>query len=376
MNRTALPRLAAARRKGRWRLMLMLPAMLCLLSGLDAALILLDLPAPMMISSWGQAHGLLLVFGFAGSLIALERAVALGKLAGYAAPLCLSLGGLTQLFTVPQWIPAGLFIAGLAALLGVYIPLWRRQRAHAVMIQMIGACAGLGAAILWAGAVQISLLLPWLAVFLIATIAGERVELARIQISARAEHAAVLLNLGLLLAAAASTLFVQIGSVLFGCFLLGLVIWLVRHDVARRTINSTGAPRFMAACLLAGYFWLLVAAVVWSLGYPASTARYDTVIHAVFLGFAISMIMAHASTILPAVLAINLPYHRAMWIPAAMLHLGLVLRIWLGDGLGVQILWKAGGASNVAALLVFAAIAVYSALQAAGQAKKEAAHHA
>ena len=30
-------------------------------------------------------------------------------------------------------------------------------------------------------------------------------------------------------------------------FLLGLVIWLVRHDVARRTINSTGAPRFMAA---------------------------------------------------------------------------------------------------------------------------------
>ena len=37
MNRTALPRLAAARRKGRWRLMLMLPAMLCLLAGLDAA---------------------------------------------------------------------------------------------------------------------------------------------------------------------------------------------------------------------------------------------------------------------------------------------------------------------------------------------------
>ena len=56
---------------------------------------------------------------------------------------------------------------------------------------------------------QISLLLPWLAVFLIATIAGERVQLARIQISARAEHAAVLPNLGLLLAAAASTLFVR-----------------------------------------------------------------------------------------------------------------------------------------------------------------------
>ena len=87
--------------------MLMLPAMLCLLAGLDAALILLDLPAPMMISSWGQAHGLLLVFGFAGSLIALERAVALNKLAGYAAPLCLSLGGLAQLFTVPHVIPAG-----------------------------------------------------------------------------------------------------------------------------------------------------------------------------------------------------------------------------------------------------------------------------
>ena len=55
---------------------------------------------------------------------------------------------------------------------------------------------------------------------------------------------------------------------LFGCFLLGLVIWLACATTWQQhsTINSTGAPRFMAACLLAGYFWLLVAAVVWALG--------------------------------------------------------------------------------------------------------------
>jgi len=35
---------------------------------------------------------------------------------------------------------------------------------------------------------------------------------------------------------------------------------------------------------------------------------YDAVVHAIFLGFVISMVMAHAPVILPAVLRRPLPY--------------------------------------------------------------------
>ncbi|WP_190263767.1 hypothetical protein [Glutamicibacter nicotianae] len=351
-------------RRGRWRLALMLPAGLSLLAGLDAALILLGVPAPVQVATWGAAHSLAMVFGFVGALISLERAVAWGRAAGYAAPVLLVLGGGSQLFAAPRQLTGALLILGMAAMLAIYYPLWRRQRADAVLIQMLGACAGLAATVLYAGGVEIPMLLPWLAAFLVMTIAGERVELARIQLTQRSQTLAVILNFGLLIMAVASTLFVEIGTVLFGLVLCALVIWLAVNDVARRTIKADGVARYMAACLLAGYFWLLVAGVVWSLGNPMASGAYDTVVHAVFLGFTMSMIMAHAPTILPAVLAIDLPYRKAMWLPALLLHAGLLIRLWVGNGFGLHLAWQAGGVVNVCALLLFVLVVLGSALLA------------
>ena len=56
--------------------------------------------------------------------------------------------------------------------------------------------------------------------------------------------------------------------------------------------------------MLAGYGWLGGRRRDLAAGRARRTdgARYDVVVHAVFLGFTISMIMAHAPTILPAVL--------------------------------------------------------------------------
>jgi hypothetical protein len=59
------------------RLALMLPAGLALLAGLDAALLLLDLGARVRTERLPEVHGFLLVLGFVGTLISLERAVAL-----------------------------------------------------------------------------------------------------------------------------------------------------------------------------------------------------------------------------------------------------------------------------------------------------------
>ncbi|MFN8183954.1 MAG: hypothetical protein U0R23_05995 [Candidatus Nanopelagicales bacterium] len=55
-----------------------------------------------------------------------------------------------------------------------------------------------------------------------------------------------------------------------------------------------------------------------------------------------SMVMAHAPVILPAVLRVQLPYRFAMYIPVVMLHASLLLRVLLGDGYGIAWAWRLG----------------------------------
>jgi hypothetical protein len=80
------------------------------------------------------------------------------------------------------------------------------------------------------------------------------------------------------------------------------------------------------------------------------------------------MIMAHAPVILPAVLRRPLPYHPALVVPAVVLHGSLVLRLWVGDALGGEAAWRAGGAVNIAAVLLFAALVAWSVIRPHGEA--------
>ncbi|WP_240630209.1 hypothetical protein [Specibacter cremeus] len=347
-------------RKPAIRLLFLLPAGAALLVGLDAGLQLLGASAPVTLDRFPEIHGMLLVLGFVGTVIALERCVALGKPAGYLSPALLGVGGLLLVAPLPLWIGRATLLAGTIAMTVVYIPLWKRQQDSVVLIQILGSVAAIGAAALWLRVPAIPVILPFLIAFVVLTIAGERLELARIGIgSPNAEPLLVALSFVLLAATVMTILWPAAGYPLFGLGLLALVAWLGRHDVAVKTIRSTGLPRYIAACLLAGYGWLAIAAVVLSLhgGVPDGGA-YDATVHAVFLGFTISMIMAHAPVILPAVLRKPLPYTPAFWPPAGLLHLSLLIRLGLGDAAGVHDAWASGGVLNVAAILLFAALAV------------------
>ena len=86
--------------------------------------------------------------------------------------------------------------------------------------------------------------------------------------------------------------------------------------------------------------------------------RYDAVLHAVFLGFTLSMIMAHAPVILPAVLRRPLPYRPVLAAPAVLLHASLAVRLWPGDALGSHAAWLVGGVLNIVAVLSFAVVVV------------------
>lgn len=340
-----------------------------LVAGLDAALALLGLPAPVgggAAPSLPASHGTLMVLGFVGTLIALERAVALRRAWGYAAPALLGGGALAQLAPWgPAWPARLALLAGAVAFALVYVPLWRRQRDPAVLVQALGAVCAAGAAGLLAAGVAVPAVVPWLVAFLLATIAGERLELARLRIRGRwAEPLLVAVNGVLVALCPATLLWPAAGYPLFGLALLVLAAWLVRYDVARATIRSTGLPRYVATCLLAGYAWLAVAAGVCLLlpGAP-SGAGYDAFLHAVFLGFVMSMVMAHAPVILPAVLRRPLPYRPVMWVAAVLLHATLLLRLAVGDARGDTAAWQWGGAGNVVAVLAFVLLAAYSAVR-------------
>ena len=116
------------------RVPFILPAGLALLLGVGAGLELLGLPASSVSERLPDVHGPLLVLGFVGTLIALERAVALRQPSGFAAPTLLGAGGLLLVAPVPLRLGQSLLTAGAAALALVYVLLWRRQRDDAVLV--------------------------------------------------------------------------------------------------------------------------------------------------------------------------------------------------------------------------------------------------
>lgn len=345
------------------RALLLVPGGFALLAGLDAGLVRLGLPAPVDTPRLAEAHGIVLVLGFVGTVIAVERAVAAGRRWCYLAPAFLGLGAVLLVTPAPRRLADTILVAGVALLVAVYVPLWRRSWDAAVLVQAAGAVLATGAALLWAAGLPVADLLGWLAGFLILTIAGERLELARVaMLGTRAELLLGAATVALVAGALAQLLWPSAGFALLGAAVLGITLWLMRFDVARRTIHTTGLTRYMAVCLLAGYAWLAVPGLVWLLaGQVRSGGGYDAIVHAVMLGFVLSMIMAHAPVILPAVLRRPLPYSPLMYGPVSLLHASLLLRIAVGDVRGVEWAVQAGGLLNIVAVLSFIGVAVHAA---------------
>ena len=127
------------------RAFFLLPAGLCLLAGLNGALLLLGLPAPLRADRLEQVHGPLMVLGFVGTVIALERAVALRARLGYLAPVLLGGGGLLTLTPAPLWLGQLLLLAGSIGLFLLYTRIWRRQAAAPLVVETIGAVMAIGA---------------------------------------------------------------------------------------------------------------------------------------------------------------------------------------------------------------------------------------
>jgi hypothetical protein len=151
-----------------------------------------------------------------------------------------------------------------------------------------------------------------------------------------------------------------------------LSAWLLRYDLARRTIRQTGITQFIAACLLSGYVWLLIGGMLWLGwgGYYLAGPLYDAQLHTIFLGFVFAMIFGHAPIIIPAVMRVHIPFNRAFYVPLVLLHLTLTLRI-LGDLMLNPTLRLWGGLLNALVVLWFmATLALAVRAGAAGESTK------
>jgi len=323
----------------------------CLVAGVLGGLARLGVP--LAFPAGAANHGALMTGGFLGTVISLERAIALGAPAGYAAPLAAGLGALLLLLGARE---AGLWVSLAApiALAAVSASLLRRQaQAHIVLLLVAASAWGVGDALNLAGALPNAVAAWWFA-FLVLTIAAERLEMTRLtrrpRVAAPLFHACVAV---VLVGAAASLSSPAAGGLAFGAGLVALAGWLAFFDIARRTVATEGFSRYSAAALLAGYGWLAAGGAAWCAMALEGPAWRDAALHALGLGFVFSMILAHAPVVVPVVARRRMRYTPWMYVPLALLHASVLLRL-AGDA--GESTWRAwGGILNAIAILAFAA---------------------
>ena len=320
----------AATPSEKWRRLRLIPLAFgagSLLVGLWVGLARLGLALPGGMPALAEFHGALMISGFLGTVISLERAVAIGRWWGYTAPILSAIGAAALIVGAPVFAGGAFLLAGIA-LTFISATIVVRQPALFTVILTIAAACWVGGTLVWLEEAPAAYVAGWWLAFLVLTIAAERLELSRLLSPPRSSQltfilATVLLFIGVVRGelAGATTPFSGIG-------LLAVTAWLVRHDIARRTIRLSGQARFSAACLLAGYFWLGLAGLVLLVAPPGTTAfSYDAAIHAIAIGFVLSMIFGHAPIILPAVIGLRIRYSAAAYGPLALLHLSVLLRV-------------------------------------------------
>lgn len=303
--------------------------------------------------SLSALHGPLMVSGFFGALIGLERAVAHGARAAFVAPLAagasalLALVGLARASELAALSASGLFVV-VSALLA------KRSVQDFTLVLVLAAACWLGGNVALAVRGTGDAPVPaWIA-FLVLTVFAERRELGRVlgpgPVAAWTFGGA---SLALAVGAALATLFPEAPAWPFGLGLLSAGLWLAAFDVARVTVRRAGLTRFMAVNLLAAQAWLGVAAVLWTFTDGARAgASWDARLHAIFVGFVLSMVFGHAPIIFPAILGVGVGYRPAFYLHVALLNVSLVARI-VGDLSGVGLLRTWGGVGNALALVLF-----------------------
>ncbi len=344
-------------------------AILALLFALWAGLLRIGWVLPSF-PNLALAHGPLMVSGFLGVLIPLERAVAIRRKWMFAVPVAAGLGWIALLF-VPFIAGILLTLASLGALMILGVMVRREPHLHTVTM-FAGILAWVVGNFLWmSGAPIFRIVYFWIA-FLVLTIGGERLELSRVLRPVPGQLRLFGVVAAALAAGALLALFdLSLGARLSGLGLLGLALWFLKNDLATRNLRHPNPlTRYIAFCLFAGFVWLALGGMLLLyFGRLFAGPFYDAALHAIFVGFVISMIFGHAPIIFPAILGVPITYRPGFYAQLILLHLSLLIRL-IGDLANQFEIRRWGGLLNEIAILLFLVMTIYSIVKARDQLAK------
>lgn len=276
----------------------------------------------------GASHGLLMVGGFLGTLISIERAMVMKKKAWLFIPL---LSGISSVFFLIGQDQVGMFCL-LAGSFGLSVIMHfqtvRHLHFHSVLLYLGAVCWFIGNFLSWHFG-MIAAGSTWWIGFLLFTIVGERLELSQFLPVPKWSKKALAALLGLFFIGLILP-FHGLGNEVMGLSALLISIWLLVFDMAKVAAKKKAQFRYIGIGLRVGYLWLGAQGLILLLmeGHPLF---YDLVIHTFFLGFTFSMIWAHAPIIFPTIFGIReTPYHRILWWPWSLFQVTLLGRIGFG----------------------------------------------
>jgi hypothetical protein len=327
----------------------MLFAVINLIAGIWAGLLRLGWEIPL--TAVAVHHGAIMVGGFLGSLIALEKAIPLKKGMVLIVPV---ISALSLVMVVPGYYHAGLYflIAGSVGLLfihGYYSILHPRDLS--IKLMLVGAGCLIVGNIMLMKTQFYPASFPWWMGFLLFTITAERIELSKfLPVSANLKYV-LLIFLGLFLLGLLIP-FHGAGKYISAVAMIGIALWMLKHDVMRIGLKKKGLTRFSSVALLTANGWLIVNGVL-LITMPEAAYTYDILVHSFFIGYVFAMIFAHGPIILPGVLGItNKPFHGVLYGWLFLVQGSLLLRL-IADSL-LNIEWrKLSGIFSGAGILLY-----------------------